>query len=39
VDRVAGRAAVNGELDWFQVNAPLGREREARAGITMHLPL
>lgn len=33
-----GRATLSGELDWFQINAPLGREREARAGITMRLP-
>jgi hypothetical protein len=34
-----GGATLSAELDWFQVNAPLGRECEARAGITMHLPL
>jgi len=33
-----GPCDLSGEFDWFQINAPLGREREARAGINVRVP-
>jgi len=33
-----GRATVGAELDWLQVDAQLGRQREARAGMNVRLP-
>jgi hypothetical protein len=32
-------AALGTELDWIFLDAPLGRRQEARAGVTLRMPL